>query len=95
MEGGLMPVVKVQNGKVVQLWRDVNTVAQAVAKYGQQDGLFRGNHPPGTLRVAGKFKAPPPPVPVVEESAAVMAIRRLAQDASPETLADVNLILKG
>ncbi len=59
-----MPVVKIENGKVVQTWRDVPNIAAAMAKYGfGPANLVEGDHPSGTLYDGAVFTAPPPSPP--------------------------------
>ena len=59
-----MAVVKIEGGVVVQTWRDVKTVADAVAKYGfSPSDLVEADHPPGTLYDGSSFSPPSPPPP--------------------------------
>lgn len=55
-----MSVVKIESGVVVQTWRDVKTVDEAVAKYGlDPDTLVEADHASGMLFAGGVFTAPP------------------------------------
>ena len=59
-----MAVVKIEGGIVIQTWRDVETVADAVTKYGLNPAdLVEGDHAPGTLYDCSSFSSPPPPSP--------------------------------
>ena len=59
-----MAVVKIEGGVIVQTWRDVKTVADAVAKYGfSPSDLVEADHPPGTLYDGSSFSPPSPPPP--------------------------------
>jgi hypothetical protein len=44
-----MSVFKVENGKVVQVWRDVLTAQDHKNKYGPHENLFEGDASPGML----------------------------------------------
>ena len=80
-----MAVVKIESGVVVQTWRDVVTVADAVEKYGIDLGdLVEADHPPGMLYDGNTFTAPLilPSVPVPESSGR-RALRALAATLGP------------
>lgn len=84
-----MAVVLVLNGIVVQTWRDVKTVQDAVDKYDlSPTGLHEANHPPGTQYDGTVFYTPiRPPAPVEPESDVVLALRDLADELSPRAAA--------
>ena len=85
-----MAVVKIENGVVVQTWRDVEDVAAAVAKYGLDPvDLVEGDHAPGTLYDGTTFTAPEP-TPIVEtESEILSALRDLADDLGQQHAAKI------
>ncbi len=86
-----MPVVKIENGEVVQVWRDVADIPAAVAKYGLNPAaLVEADHPPGTLYDGSVF-TPPAPTPVSElESPLLTALRDLADDLGSQHAAKIN-----
>ena len=91
-----MTVVHIQAGKVIAVFRDVETVADARAKYPHLKGkrLEVASHPPGTLFANGAFTIPAPTVKPPEiERAEIRAIRALADAADPAVKATVIAIL--
>lgn len=60
-----MSVVEIENGEVVQVWRDVKTLEEFHVKYKNMTGEYiEANHPAGTLFDGSVFSAPPPhPIP--------------------------------
>ena len=92
-----MPVMRIKGGVVVQVYRDVDTLAQARKKYSGLKGLGAGalkvgGHPPGT-RFVGQTAHPPPPSPPPEESSSTLAIRAIAQAVGPGVTATIDAIL--
>ena len=90
-----MAVVKIENGVVIQSWRDVETVADAVTKYGLNPAdLVEGDHPPGTLYDGSSFSPPPlpPPPPPPPESPERRAIRALAAEIDAGTRGAVEAV---
>ena len=85
-----MAVVIVEDGKVVQVLRDVKNVTAARKKYPhlRTAYLVSADELPGTLFAAGKFTAPAiiPRAPK-PESDVILALRDLAEYFGPETKA--------
>jgi len=79
-----MAVVKVTNGIVVQTWRDVKTVEDAVDKYGlDPSDLVEGDHPGGTEYDGNTFQAPFHAPVAAEEHPFLAALWDLAEDLGP------------
>lgn len=77
-----MPVVRIENGEVVQLWRDVATVAEAVERYGLDPStLVEADYPPGTLFVNSRFQPPAPGTPLLPEQVSKLHLIRALRAA--------------
>lgn len=82
-----MAVVKVTNGVVVQTWKDVGTVQDAVDKYGlNPNTLVEGNHPVGTEYDGNTFQAPFRPAIPEEPHPFLEALWDLAEDMGPSAM---------
>ena len=78
-----MAVLKILRGKVVQAWRDVETVDEAVSKYGlRRANLIVGDGVPGMLW-AGGVLSNPPPSPAAENKHPIAAAARILADGHP------------
>lgn len=87
-----MTVVVIEDGKVVLTLRDVKNVTAARKKYPHLVGAYivNGDYVSGTLFANGKFTAPPDPAPVRHaENPLILAIRDLADDVGPLTVAKI------
>ena len=92
-----MPVVLIKGGKVIEIFRDVETVAKARKKYPHLAGktLKVADHPPGTTFAGGVFTRPvvaPKPARVHPFEA---AIRVLMRTAPPADQAEIEALLSG
>lgn len=86
-----MAVIKVVDGIVVQTWRDVKTVQDAVDKYGLDSAdLVEGDYPPGTEYDGTTFQAPFHAPRIEEESLILLALRDLAGAVNPQAVAKLN-----
>ena len=86
-----MAVVKVVNGVVIQTWRDVETVLDAVDKYNLDPSeLYVGNYPPGTQYDGTSFYAPTRPPKPKREPDVLLALRELADEMGPRAVAKMN-----
>lgn len=69
-----MAVCKIESGEVVQIWRDVNTLADLARKYGFSGPEYRVADAVPGYRVSGGAVVPPPPreVPIEERRKAMV-----------------------
>lgn len=92
-----MAVVVIEAGRVSELYRDVETPADAVAKYPGLSGkkLVQADQSPGMLYAGGNFTRPAPTPRQKPENATARAVRKIADANGSPDWTEILAILNG